>query len=342
MEHDFDGTFLESIQSIRIRIFPFTSAPLSNFKEANKIVAGEIGDFPNHEHIFQRGNLRLAKGLVIVEIQFSGSSEFPPNLTLPEEDDIEKVLNWDMDFEFLKLKLISLANDVCSFFLLGLHMNFPTYRSSHQSSRSQSSGLVAMIGSTTHISDVHSDMMSYPLLIEMDKLDTLDFILARLSQVWHKDIWSFHRFIKAVRSDYTTIDHFLDLVFTLESFFDKNTSSETIRLVSATLTATDKDNAKAIDQLLIDCFRIRNEVAHGGVHYRLHDHSPRVPKGNEKHEMILELYWELKNLNLKLMDKGIQKLINDKNKPPANSIRFGAADIFGKIFVESPKKIAKK
>lgn len=332
-EHDFDQAFLQRVRSVRINMHPFTSEPLSNFKVANKIVAAEIGNLPDHEHIFQRGNLRKAKGLVIVEIQFTDESDFPANLTLVEEDDIEKIMDWDFDFESLQLQLISVANDVCSFFLLGLHMTFPTHSSSHSSSRAQSSGLVAMIGKTVYIRDVHSDMMGYPLLIEKDRLEMLNFILGRIAQVWHKDIWSFHRFIKAVRSDYTTIDHFLDLVFTLESFFDKNTSSETIRLVVAALTSRNKAAAKATDQLLVDCFRIRNEVAHGGVNFRLYDKSPRIPKGKEKHKMILELYWELKNLNLQLIELGISKLIADKNPVPANAIRFGAEDLMGKLFL---------
>jgi len=59
-------------------------------------------------------------------------------------------------------------------------------------------------------------------------------------------------------------------------------------------------------------------------------------KGPDQGKMILELFWELKNLNIALIYYGIQKLINDKNPIPAKSIRIGPSDIIDKVF-DAPK-----
>jgi hypothetical protein len=328
-QYIFDKSSVEKITSVKLKIHPFTVAPMSNGDEAAQIIEKEIGKFPGLQHIIQRGNLRKAHGLVIVEIGFTGDITYAENLKLHEEKDIRKVLNWNMDFEHLKLEMISIANDVCSFFLLGLHITYPTHSTSHESSRPQSSGLVSIQGSSRYIMDVHSDMLSYPLLMEDDRLNALEKALSQIAQVWHKDIWTFHRFIKAVRSDYVTIDNFLDLVFTFESMFGENTSTEMMRLVASVVACKNKQEAVKTDRLIGNAFLIRNAVAHGGEHYRLYDN---VPKGKDKDKMIVELFWELKNLNITLIYHGILKLINDKNPIPAKSIRFGADDIMDKCF----------
>jgi len=118
------------------------------------------------------------------------------------------------------------------------------------------------------------------------------------------------------------------LVVTLESFFPDNTPQPMMRLISGTIVGISKVEAKKIDKLLLDCFRIRNEVVHGGRYYRLHD------KGNANADgkMILQLFWELKNLNINLIHYGIDKLLNDHNPISANAIRLGADDILEKVF----------
>lgn len=332
-QYDFDQTFTERISEIKLKLHPFTDAPMSNTNEAELIIEKEIGNFQNYQHIVTRGNLRRAHGLVIIEIKLQDDLKYTPNLKSEDEYDIDKIFNWNHDFEQFKSKMISIANDICSFFLLGMHITYPTHSNFTESSRPQTSGLLSFEGGgQRYIMDEHSDMLSYPLFFEEDRLGALKIIWGQISQVWHKDIWSFHRFIKGVRSNYTTIDNFLDLVFTLESFFNQNTSTETMRLISSVIAGKDKSDAKRIDQLLADSFRIRNEVVHGGVHYRLYDYLPRKPKGNEKRKMIMHLYWELKNLNIILIYLGIQKLIKDKNPVPASSIRFGTDDILNKYF----------
>lgn len=191
VEYKVDQDFIDHIDQIKIKIYPFTNAPLSNMKEADTIAKGEIELLPEFEHIFQRGNLRLAYGLVIVELMFRADQDYSTNLQLDEETDIRKVLNWNMDFEHMVLKLTTLTKDLCAFFLLGLHLTFPTFASDHRSGKNQSMGLIALKGPHTYIKDVHSDILSYPLLFEADKKDQLEANLNRIAKVWHKDIWSF-------------------------------------------------------------------------------------------------------------------------------------------------------
>lgn len=238
-----------------------------------------------------------------------------------------------MDFEDMRRKMISLASDICSFFLLGLHITYPTHSNSHESHKPQSSGLLSFAGDGEYIMDEHSDIFSYPLLLEENRVEALKTVLPQIAQVWHKNIWSFYRFLKGVRSDYITIDNFLDLVFTLESFYDNNTSTEIMKLVSSVIVAENKADAKRIQELLTYCFRIRNEVAHGGTNYRLYDYVPKKPGEPQDELLIVQLYWDLKNLNLKLLYHGILKILNNKHSTPPTAIRFGISDISDKCIL---------
>ncbi|WP_146198737.1 hypothetical protein [Pararcticibacter amylolyticus] len=332
-QHSYDQAFASLIDRISIVIHPFTSAPMSNTHEANTLVIQEIGPFKEFEHIIHRGNLRLAKGLAVITVEFQGDYTYTENLRTSEETDIEKMMNWDMDFEDMRRKMISLVSDICSFFLLGLHITYPTHNNSHESFKPQSSGLLSFSGNGEYIMDEHSDIFSYPLLIEEDRLPALTAVLPQIAQVWHKNIWSFYRFLKGVRSDYITIDNFLDLMFTLESFYDNNTSTEIMKLVSSVIVAENKADAKKIQELLNYCFRVRNEVAHGGTNYRLYDYVPKKQSEPQDKLLIIKLYWGLKNLNIQLIYHGILKILNDKNPTPASSIRFGISDISDKCFI---------
>jgi len=333
-QHDFDQDFTGSIKKILIKIHPFTSAPMSNDHGANRIVSKEIGNFPDFRHIIDRGNLRSAKGLVIVEITFDGAYTYTNNLKTDEEIDFEKMMNWDIDFEEMRQKMISLSNDICSFFLLALHVTYPTHRNSHETYQPQSCGLLSFEGESRYIMDQHSDIFAYPLLLEADRMEALNIGMEQIAKVWHKNIWSFYRFLKGVRSAYITIDHFLDLVFTLESFYDKNTPTEVMKLVSSLIPAQTKADADAIQELLTCCFRIRNEVAHGGKHYRLYDEIVIKKNGVETKILIVKLYWGLKNLNIQLLYYGILKILKDNRPSPASAIRLGINDIIDKCFPE--------
>jgi len=326
---DYDHAVTATIQSVKVKLYPFTVAPMSNTQEAERIIADEIGSIGGFAHIVARGNLRHAYGLAIIELTVNSDFVYPLNLTPDLEYDIEKRLNWDMDFEVWKLQLTSLASDIGAFFMLGLHLTFLTYNTWHESHQPQSSGLVTLNGGGSYMIDEHSDMLAYPLLLESDQFEALKSIWERMAQVWHKDLWSIHRFIKAVRSDYSTIDHFVDLVVTLESFFPDNTPQPMMRLICGVIVGTNEAEAKKIDKLHSDCFRIRNEVVHGGKYYRLHDKN----KEGADAKMILNLFWELKNLNIHLIHRGIDKLIRDRNAVPANAIRFSADDILKKTFI---------
>lgn len=329
--YKFDRLLTEKFSNITIKIYPFTSAPMSNTNEAESIVENEIGAFEDYQHIVSRGNLRKMQGLIIVQMSLNADISYSPNLKLEEEYDIEKIFGWNDEFENLKSAIVSVANDICAFFLLGLHLTYPTHSTYHESTPPQSSGLLSFTHEGgRYIMDEHSDIMSYPILLEEERLNILATNLGLIAQVWHKNIWSFHRFLKAVQSNYITIDSFLDLVFALESFFDKNTSTEMMRLVTSIIIANNRQDTQKIDQLLLNSFRIRNEVAHGGLHYRLYDYMPGKTKGKKK--MILESFWELKNLNIALISYGIRKLIADKSPFPPSSIRFGVNDILNKLF----------
>ena len=328
--YDFDKSAADSITSVKFRIHPFCGGPIGDNHKLDVITEEELGIYPDHSHIIQRGNLRKAKGILIIEIKFDGHYKYSDNLILEQERDPDYWFSWEDDFEYMRWKMLSIANDIASFFMLGLHFTYLTHGSYHERSQPQSSGLMMIRNAESrHIMEEHSDMASYPILLEEESFNALKLNWGMLCHVWHKDIWTFHRFLKAVRSNYITIDHLVDLVFSIESMFGKNTPSQTIKETAAAILGKDPDDAKRITDLLTAAFKIRNEVAHGGKHYGL---SEPIPGKFSDDMRVMDLYWELKNLLIYLMHYGTQKLLNDKSKIQPSAIRFGKADLVNRFF----------
>ncbi len=328
----FDQNSLKKIKSIKIKLYPYSNVQFNVDQIASSIFKKE---FPNVSHDFQyiieRGNLRTAKSLSIIQIEFEHDQNIPPNLKYSQEFTAERYSNIDHDFHLILLELISVSNEMISLFLTALHLTFPTRYYSSESFIPQTSGLVVISQSdTSYYRDVHSDILTHPILIEAGKFDQLNKGMKVLSSIWHKDLWTLHRLLKGLRTYNLTIDNLLDLVFTLESLFPNNTSSDMMRLASAIMVGKSKGDAKKIDLTLRIVFSIRNEIAHGGKHYRLMDY---YKLGKDKY-LIMELFFDFKFIVIMLVIHAISKLSPSDEQ---NKLSIVADDLYELFYKPTPK-----
>ena len=77
--------------------------------------------------------------------------------------------------------------------------------------------------------------------------------------------------------------------------------------------------------ILDSVFKVRNEIAHGGIHYRGYEYI----KLNGKEVLSQDLYWEMKVIVSQLIILGINKLL--KNKEIRN-LSFKIDDLYDKIY----------
>ena len=105
------------------------------------------------------------------------------------------------------------------------------------------------------------------------------------SKFWCKYISSIHFFLDALKGNYTTSSNFTKLVFTLESFFSKNSSNDYITLVCPLLISSNIREMKNYRDIIKKSLNYRNEIVHGG----------KVHNIKENDEMT-KLFFELKNI----------------------------------------------
>jgi hypothetical protein len=153
---------------------------------------------------------------------------------------------------------------------------------------------------------VFSDESAY--YFETDKIDFLghyiyyepdrDLVLQLMNEsvkFWHKEIPTIHFFLDALKGSYVTINNFSRLVFTLESFFQENTSSDYITLTVPLLLGKDIHSMKEIRESLKLCFRIRNNYVHGKEIINL-----RTKLSKSETIRVETMFYNLKNIIIEL------------------------------------------
>ena len=266
----FSKESFKNIVSAKIKIFPRTKSYFFIKDEHKRIFEKNIQVINEDvQYIYDRGNLRVCKSLSFIEIEFESKTQISKNILRINENDPENFYT-DMDFEKLYEGLISISNELISLFLTGIHIIFPTRDTFFESHKPQTGGIVLVKDETiSFYRDEHSNVLTHPILLEVEKIKLVDEVINVISSIWHKDLWTVHRFLKALRSDYIDIDNLLDLVFALESFFVKNTSTEFMRIAANVIGSNSIAESNKADLLLRTVFSLRNEVVHGGKYYRI-------------------------------------------------------------------------
>ncbi|MBC9909820.1 hypothetical protein [Chitinophaga varians] len=320
---------LAKFSSIKIKLIPHNGVHFRVHNHSHTILTDLLGNIDSDlQYIVERGNLRTAKSLVIVTIEYESDIPLMTNCKKENEFDPERIFSLDEDFQMIYLECQTLANEMASFFLTALHLVHPTRNSGVETGFQQSSGLIVFENDNgRYYSDAHSDIITHPVLIESSNTITLAGTLDILANVWHKELWTIHSYLKALRSDRIEIDNFLDLMFTLESFFPDQASAEFIRTTASILCGDTLKDAQEIDLKLKVAFKIRNEVAHGGIHFRIMDY---FAFGSKKY-LILLLFWDLKTIVTNLMIHAMKNLLKPENHQQ-NKLSITTNDLYEKFY----------
>lgn len=169
-----------------------------------------------------------------------------------------------------------------------------------------------------------SDYMHH-VLIDEKRLESLKSNITGLSKVWHCNLWSLKRYLIAVKSNSLDMDNMLDLIYSLEGLFEKNTSSDFIKLFCIAKLCANKNEALLMKNKLDLVFKLRNDITHGGKYYRGYEKLNL----NGKEILSQHLYWDMKEIVSTMLVHAINKLI--KNRDMKNLV-FKTDDFFQELY----------
>jgi hypothetical protein len=314
---------LKIIRSVKIRLYAYSNAPFSVDRVAESIFRRDYPGVPkNLDYIIDRGNLRSAKSIVAVEIEFEYAKKMPRNLLRKEELQAVRYSTIDMDFGLAIKEMISVSNEILSLLLTSIHLTFPTRYPGFDFFPDPSSGLFVISSPTqNYYNDSHSNIATHPILLEEERFDRLRSGLEAITAIWHKDLWPVHRLLKALRTTFLSADNLLDLLFALEGLFPDNTDAPLIRMIAGVVIGDDRQKAVRVNSILKTAFKIRNEVVHGSKDFSLLESYP-VGKENIS---VGDLFFEVKYYVIRMIIFAIYKLSPQSQQ---NTLSIVPEDLF--------------
>lgn len=196
----------------------------------------------------------------------------------------------------------------------------------HSSDERRGFGLVFIkCGGGLHIEESPSLTHTYPAIMKPDSKTEFDRVFQLLADRWSFPLWSIHRFLKAIPDSFADVEGVLDLLFAFEGLFDKNASSDFIRLTADILCSQRISNARKVDEILKKAFSIRNEIVHGGKSYT--GLEKQKLSGGEK--IVWEVFWDLKTVVAGMICFALDKLAAS---PDMRNLRIQTEDVLVRVF----------
>ncbi len=293
----FNRDDLEKIKSIKFH-FHCKGGPFSNSHEYERVLSSYIDlNKVEHSKIVSSGISRASK-IAVIEVEFNSENKIIDYLSYEEEKDLDTIFEKKLTSENIDAwhELNAIKAIICEFiqfFNFNLHLNYQTH--SYEFSFSDKPNLIGFTtveenGKLYYETD-QIDFFAHYILHE--KLsDNLAALMDLSVKFWHKETTSIHFFLDALKGDNITGTNFIKLVFTLESFFGKNTSNDFMSLTIPLLIDRNVATMKAIRETLKNSFSLRNNIVHGGEVYSIHD---KIRKQNQT-TTLSKLFFEMKNL----------------------------------------------
>ncbi len=296
---DFTEDDLKKIISLKINIHTKNS-PFSNCHEYESVLKNyfELNDLEKLK--LAQSGISDASRIAVIEVEFQSDTIIRQNLTYEEEKDYEKVFEqldksnhhaWE---ESNKIK--SATSEIVQFFLFNLHLCFSTHNYSFSFTDKPNLTGFSIIKDDTRLfyETDKIEFFSHYILIEEDiKLYQL---MSKTSEFWCKDITSIQFFLDALKSNFVTSTNFIKLVFTLETFFSKNTSNDYVSLVLPLLLCDKIRDMKEIRNIVRKSFSLRNEIVHGNTLFDFNFGSTPFSSDIKNDE----LFYKLKNLIIQI------------------------------------------
>jgi Apea-like HEPN len=317
------NTVSTDIKSATIKIFPRFVSGYENEKRIPELIKKNCGKIPKHLKLKNYEEWPHYLGLVIIETEYiSKTNNIPTKKDLTED----LIPNYEIDFCDKYDRHLAVLKELSSFFLAGLHLSFPTESVMMRNDNPINDGYFQISsGRQTYACKIATNAFMHEILIETSKLSNIHVNLNSLSSVWHYDLWSLNRYLRAVESDQVSIDNLLDLIYSLEGLFDKSTSAEFIKTMCLLNLCKTKKEAKSMKNLLDLAYRIRNEIAHGGLTFDPFDSI----KLEGRDILTQTVYWKTKNIVAGMLIKAISKLLNNKEM---RNLRFNVDDLINLSF----------
>lgn len=318
--HKYDNVDFEKIKSIKIHLHS-KNAPYSNCHNYENVLKSYIKLENFETSKIASSNISEASQIAVVVVEFNSENKVIDYLNYEEEKDIETVFEKRLSEEnhnsWLELnKIKSIVCEFIQFFSFNLHLNFLTH--SYEFSFTDKPNL---IGFTTVTEDDNFyyetdkiDFFAHYVFYQKEQ-DKLLELMRETSRFWQNEIPSIHFFLDALKGNHVTATNFIKLVFTLESFFGHNTSTDFMALSVTQILGENKGEMEAINEILIPCFKFRNEIVHGGNIHNIT--STSTFKWRKKNLNTSQLFFDLKNILIKVFyfyinEKLYHSKINEK------------------------------
>jgi hypothetical protein len=314
----------DEIKKATVKIFPrFISGAVYEDRIAS-LVEKECGKLPPHLKLKNYKEWSYRLGLAIIE------TEYEPGIKkLPSKKD----LTGDFPYynkEFIEAyhRHIAVLKELSAFFLAALHLTFPTQSFIMRDDNPVNDGFVQFTsGRQSYGSKIATNAFMHEILIQPSKQQNIEYNLSGLAAVWHFDLWPLKRYLDAVASDQTSMDHLLDLIYALEGLFDKQASSDFIKTTCLLTLCANQKEAKKLKSLLDLAYRIRNDIAHGGRSYDPYDWVSL----DGKEILAQQVYWEMKGIVAIMIVKATSKLLHNKEM---RNLRFNTDDFISMAFAK--------
>lgn len=257
---------------------------------------GNIEEVQRRIHIY---NLTCSHGLLIINIMLDYDlGELPQSFSSRNELDIEQI------DKFWQIKV--LIEEISAIFRLASHLVYHCdYPIIPSKTRNEEGGILYIDTQSKRYSyPLSTALFTYPVTVLKDTKEEFQILLTLLGRIWHLGLWPLLRFIKPFEGDNIKMEGILDLLFSLDGLFERNTPSIVKRLACITYCAKDKNQALLINNIMSEANKIRNKIVHDGEIYT----------GMEsiiinKEEMLTQkLFWQVKRVVAQMMQRAVIKV----------------------------------
>lgn len=317
------NTSSNDIKSATIKVFPRFMSGYVNEKRIEELVHEYCGRLPKHLKIKNYKDWSHQIGFAVIETEYlSRTANIPTKRDLTED----LMPHYEMEFIEIYHRHLAVSKELSSFFLATLHLSFPTESFMMRNQNPINDGYFQIqSGKHTYASNLSTNAFMHEILIETSKLNNVTTNMDGLAAIWHYDLWSLNRYLRAVESDQISMDNLLDLIYSLEGLFEKNTSVEFVKTMCVLNLCNSKKEARALKNQLDLAYKIRNEIAHGGLSY---DPFDKV-KLEGKEILAQDVYWETKRTVAAMLIKAISKLLQNREM---KNLRFNIDDFISLTF----------
>jgi hypothetical protein len=256
-------------------------------------------------------------GLLVFELHLNETTTLPKKSSDYSEDFLSYFHNY-----------FALIEEIGIFFKISTNLAFHCEYVIMPSYEIEASGCIIIKNEhTTYITDKKTNHFGYPIIFnEKDLADYLE-LKNELSSIWHYNLWALKRYDLALNNENVKMENMLDLLYSLESLFEKNTSVDFMKLFCGIISGSNKKEATKHIDVLTSCFKIRNEIVHGGRHYN----GMEKIKFQGKEILSQKLFWDLKLIVQKMILFAIKKL---RENPEMKNLRFTEVDLMKKFYAQ--------